>query len=1648
MIESNFIEWLDFGESAQVIDIYSKKNQVFFFRFLRLLVKNKSFPLILYIILIILSFVQIWTMLLINVNNEKEFIVDILSYLKNFTILFENIQSSKSYKIILITFFVIILLDLVLMIFVLFSKKIINISYYCIIINLLNIIIYYYLIGPAIDISLASIWCEDNSHKYLKLSCFSNRTHLIYTILSFIMLIIYILIMAIYSFYCYEIDKIKVNSDDKTIHIQCNYDVYFFVSKVSIFIFGFLFRKIDYEEDKHYLIKIIYECFIFIICLIMSIYTYKYVYFYNSIMNILNHYGWYWSACFSLGIILNTLLNLNGYSNFISIGWIIIAYTMNKVDVLNENILLTKTNIFEFNDENLIEKYKNILLNKFSNNYDNESKIFIFGIIQKFEEFISNNPEISYEYQKLINDKYLIKKFNKEDLLPILSIIYIIYTFYSEKSKNKDDIILHMCYFLINKFSNISYSILLCSKLKSEGHKNKYFKYLLTEDIKEHLILRLNKSKKETIKHVQFGSIILYNLYINLFKMKIYDSICNQIDYFDLLRNNVTTNKTTDNFLKTGENIFKIRKDIINIWEKIIKLNPFCDDCHGDFILYLETIIQDEFLAREETKKYQLLKNTKSKEKYNIYHTMFIQDTSSLLLVDGYLTNGKILYASPNFTTLFMYTVKELTNLNVDDLLPNIIQTFHKELIENAIKFSNIKKIFKEPKYSLLKNKIGGLVNIKLYVKPVPNLTYGLIFFTYLQKIHESNFNILLDKDFIINGFTETAEITTEYTVNNKFNLSYNIIGNHIGIIIPDIFHLLEFKNNEFNIIKKDCELKGNLYAIDKVKDIKNKIDIILEKIKNNENKNKGNQEQFGEEDDPQKIRDELDDLINYYHNINYNCYNIFYKIKLYTFIEGKYEYYKIFIHNNEITENDPDYSKVINSNIIPAQKDKNILKKEKVIKMFVNEKESQSEINNDKDNNAINNKEKMDNESKAASVQKIENENEPNKEKKSGLNDLNSLATKNINNKSNLILKKYNKVKIEIIKNKETFPLKMMKYLCYIFAVVTIILMINEFFQQKAAFNRLNSQLSQYLYFEEIKINLAILYSICVHVRWLSHSLYMNSKSHFKEEWNNFYEELLERNVYIMDLLKTGISSDIEEFQKIIKKQYEVKIYFYKYEEPEIYQYNLNNLFYYIVNNEIKLIDKFNYYYDNTCKNIPKELGLNEVNLKNLIEQAYYFYNLNLSVSTIEDVKRNKIADKILYYFPFSFTIYGTILLCLLIFFIYYIISLLKVAIFFLDKLINFNSTNFENYIKKLDEIKKKLRNDTTDEEEKGDDIDIKEEDEGEGNENIDEQKHMNEKQRKVKNKKKDKNKKQKIQQQRKKKLKVMASYFRINVVLFLIKIILILVSSITYYILCIFIESKNKNKLIKFYEINQSIDKIYKHSFDIFVLLTRELDIYETYLINCKTIGNFSTMNIPKVGEINMPNIGNIIMEISGDSDLSHQSKDTFSEIYENNVCNLIMELSELNFCEQFWSGVMKKGLEQSLIQMNVIISSVIDELQSLNDDKNRTLLSLIQGSSFIEYTQFNEYYLYKIFSESNFVVIDFRQQKINSIIKLFKLIIVMYVLISLFLFILLIYFVYSFNSLFNSFLNFIGIFPPRYICEEELFYKEIIDFGEKYF
>jgi len=244
MIESNVIEWLDFGDSIQTIDTYSKPKLVSLFRFFRLLVKNKSFPIIVEIVLLFIFFMQIWVMTMMNVPSEGDIILDILNYLKKVITLFEIITNSSNYKLLFYIVFGYIMVDIILMIFILFISKKFNTPFLVYLVNLLNLILNYYLIGPAIEIALTSVWCENNIHKYLQVECFKNGTHLIFAILSILMLLLYIFISFLYSFYGNVIEIIDVNSkENPDIRIDCNYETYCLICKVVGFFIAFLAKK-------------------------------------------------------------------------------------------------------------------------------------------------------------------------------------------------------------------------------------------------------------------------------------------------------------------------------------------------------------------------------------------------------------------------------------------------------------------------------------------------------------------------------------------------------------------------------------------------------------------------------------------------------------------------------------------------------------------------------------------------------------------------------------------------------------------------------------------------------------------------------------------------------------------------------------------------------------------------------------------------------------------------------------------------------------------------------------------------------------------------------------------------------------------------------------------------------------------------------------------------------------------------------------------------------------------------------------------------------------------------------------------------------------------------------------------------------------
>ena len=977
---------------------------------------------------------------------------------------------------------------------------------------------------------------------------------------------------------------------------------------------------------------------------------------------------------------------------------------------------------------------------------------------------------------------------------------------------------------------------------------------------------------------------------------------------------------------------------------------------------------------------------------------------------------------------------------------------------------------------SLLKSKNGGLFNITLFVKPVPNISYGLTYFCYIEKILHSNFVVVLDKDLKINHF---SEVDAPFNTEKGYNLKHGLYGYHIGLIIPDILPILEFKNDEFNFTRTNVELKGYLYQTSNIINVKSKVDAVLEKIKNSKNIGNGENE-IQYEETLQNISDEFNDLITLLTKEQEKPINIFYNIHVHSFLNGKHKYYRVYINDDIIPgEKDPtrykldDEKSKVYEDIHKKWIKKNINYNTNKINNFNNYIQNQSikddadllEINEIEENiNNINEDKKKSSEPSNIEQNKIEEkvknedgENNKNKEinqnqveqGKNGQKDKLISKVNNIN-KSPFEYQahggdsRFNKLKLEIINKKQIIPIKIMHYLCCIFAIVTIILiiynqaLIKEYFEHITLFSKEN------LLFNMTKINIGVLYFQVSDVKLQFHKFFSNNKIH---NFTALYSKLISENIDYLIKIKDIFTDIGPEFQDLVNQKYDFKLSVYGESKKEVYKFDLDNILTFFINEGINLLKSYEFLLNSKELN---ELTYGYAEFLDLENQTYTFYQNPKIVGFTNKQKKSQMKTSAN---NFPFILNAIIFIILLLVYIFFVIRLHRIILLFINRLINFNKPSFDLYIKNLDDIKKKLQNEK--EEEDKDDLDLNNID-TEGNSKsyhdedanisrkISDNKFENRKMRKINGKQNV----SKIQKQKKKKIKIMTNYFIKNNFLFGFKVILMLIISLLYYIISILIELSKKEELLSFDKINDNMIGILKTTYDEFILIKREVQKFEENLINYQITNdtNLNKMEIKTISEIKIPSFGNDIMRITSDFGFGGQTLENFSTLFIDNITKSLEEVYPDRL--SYYKDILINGMEQTLINMGSLFGVVVDEINHINQHPKEFKEKLIMESRYRNIELFlAEYYQKAIFIAED-LFNSLRTQKLKSIIKTIKIVSYVYIIITLIISILLVFIIFNLKDVFYSFIFFISILPFKYLTEDRDLYDEIIKLGDDYF
>ena len=283
------------------------------------------------------------------------------------------------------------------------------------------------------------------------------------------------------------------------------------------------------------------------------------------------------------------------------------------------------------------------------------------------------------------------------------------------------------------------------------------------------------------------------------------------------------------------------------------------------------------------------------------------------------------------------------------------------------------------------------------------------------------------------------------------------------------------------------------------------------------------------------------------------------------------------------------------------------------------------------------------------------------------------------------------------------------------------------------------------------------------------------------------------------------------------------------------------------------------------------------------------------------------------------------------------------------------------------------------------------------------------------------------------------MSKYFyKLNIV-FALKIGFIFIISTVYFYCTIIITGNMKNNYKEFDEVVEQINNAYLQSFDVFLTLKEKIENYFK--------DSNSDINIPYDIVYQIPKIGNYLMYISRRNVYSKEGLSLLNNLYNNNACPIISDNNSISSCQNIFSSILTKGMEQSIIQMNVILTSCIDEINSLKRGNNLTYLYNTEND-YVNYEIFVGEFMLISFLKTQEIFEIFRNDEKANIFKINKIILLIFCIIYLFLLICMFYFIYVYKNVINLFFNFIGIMPAKYITDDEYLYKTIIKLEQNFY
>jgi hypothetical protein len=304
----------------------------------------------------------------------------------------------------------------------------------------------------------------------------------------------------------------------------------------------------------------------------------------------------------------------------------------------------------------------------------------------------------------------------------------------------------------------------------------------------------------------------------------------------------------------------------------------------------------------------------------------------------------------------------------------------------------------------------------------------------------------------------------------------------------------------------------------------------------------------------------------------------------------------------------------------------------------------------------------------------------------------------------------KFNRLKTSIVENSDTFIISCAKILNVLFVALTIFFVIYDSIINTNNIDDMDAFLNENLVFNHTKISAGRIYLEAILYKYMEEQFISNDEC-LSLPCRSVAIYGLEDG--ILDLqnqkpLFTTFSKKEDIFSYKVKEMRSVKVY--NLNRVDIIQCNMEFNLNLIINCCLKLIefdselpeewsDRLNYIQEAETNETKLEtVQYLNISLINLIEQSLQYTRQDRN--GFNQVEKQQKIDTSFNPFPISLVIMVIFIVIFIGLFFYFIYYLYEYEVFFVEKLIDFNNPKFEAYIKQLEEIKKKLRNENEEDE------------------------------------------------------------------------------------------------------------------------------------------------------------------------------------------------------------------------------------------------------------------------------------------------------------------------------------------------------------